>query len=154
VGPTAVMPSRKPESGRSRRRPHDAGWDAVGLRGADLLKRYLRLGGEGQRPRHPGPAASGRLLGAGLRQIETLGHRQARMLVGDRDADRDLTNVRLAALTAVLPRDADRVRALFREVGIVGDPGLDRACCCIAGSTRAWTKANIVASGELALAMR
>ena len=40
-----------------------------------------------------------------------------------------LAVVLLAQLAAVLPRDADRVLALFREAGVIDDRGLDRAEC-------------------------
>ena len=48
------------------------------------------------------------------------------MIVGDREAHRDLAIVLFAELATVLPRDADRMRALLGEAGVVDDPGTDR----------------------------
>ena len=61
-----------------------------------------------------------------MRQIQAIGDRQAGVIVGDRQADRNLAVVLLAELTAVLPRHADRVVALLRNAGVVDDPGADR----------------------------
>src|SRR5277367_2774748 len=43
-----------------------------------------------------------------------------------RQAYRDLAVVLLAQLTAILPRDANRVAALLGKAGVVDDPRLDR----------------------------
>ena len=48
--------------------------------------------------------------------------RQARMIVGDRQRNRDLTIVLFPELSAILPRDTDRMLALFRKASVVEDP--------------------------------
>ena len=62
-----------------------------------------------------------------MRQIQTIGDRQAGVIVGDRQADRDLAVVLLAELATVLPRHADRMRALLGNAGVVDDQRADRA---------------------------
>src|ERR1051325_11934651 len=48
-------------------------------------------------------------------------------MIGHRQADRDLTIVPLAELTAILTGHPDRVTALLRKAGVVDDPGFDHA---------------------------
>jgi len=59
--------------------------------------------------------------------MQAPGNRQARRMIGQRQADRNLAVVPLAAPTAILTRHPDRVTALLRKSGVVDDPGLDRA---------------------------
>jgi hypothetical protein len=66
-----------------------------------------------------------RIVGPRLGQVELPGDRQAGVVVGDRQADRDLTIVLLAELPAILTRHADGPRALLRDAAVVGDPGVD-----------------------------
>jgi hypothetical protein len=47
--------------------------------------------------------------------------------MGQRERHGHLAVVRLAALAAILARDADRVGALLGIAGVVDDPGLDRS---------------------------
>ena len=76
--------------------------------------------------RHTGPATPGRVIGPCLGQIQAVGDGQAGVVVGNRQADRDLAVVLLAELATVLPCHADRMRAFLREAGVVDDPGADR----------------------------
>ena len=46
-------------------------------------------------------------------------------MIGNRKRHCDLAIVLLAEPTAILPRDAHRMRAFFRKAGIVDDPGFD-----------------------------
>src|SRR6266481_5223986 len=62
-----------------------------------------------------------------LRQIQPVRHWQARMLIGNRHRYRDLAVVLLAKLTAILPRNTDRMPALLRQTSIVDNPRFDRA---------------------------
>ena len=70
---------------------------------------------------------AGRVLGPGLRQIEPIGNRQARIMIGDRERHHHLTIGLFAQLPAILMVHTDGVRALLGKRGIVDDPGLDRA---------------------------
>jgi hypothetical protein len=47
--------------------------------------------------------------------------------MGDRHRHRDLAIVLLAEPAAILPRDADRMGALFRNARVIHDPGFDAA---------------------------
>src|SRR5882757_7524727 len=62
-----------------------------------------------------------------LRQVQPIGHRQARMLIGKRQRYGDLAVVLLAKLTAILPRNTDRMPALLWQASIVDNPRFDRA---------------------------
>jgi hypothetical protein len=72
-------------------------------------------------------AAPRRIAGPGFRQIEPRRDRQRRHLVGDRQADQDLTVRDLAQFATVLAGHADRVRALLGHSGLVHDPAAHRA---------------------------
>src|SRR5690349_17494608 len=61
------------------------------------------------------------------RQIQAPGDRQAHRMIGQRQADRNLTVVLLAELAAILMRHPDRMAAFLRKAGVVDDPGFDRA---------------------------
>src|SRR6516164_11197641 len=56
------------------------------------------------------------------RQIEPIGDRQARMMVGDRQCHRYLAIGLLAELPAVLMMHPDRMRAFLGKPSVVDDP--------------------------------
>jgi hypothetical protein len=72
-------------------------------------------------------AAPRRVVDPLLGQVEPPCDRQAGPRGGQRQADRDLTVVLLADLTAVLPGDAERMPTLLGDAGVVEDPGVQRA---------------------------
>src|SRR6266404_6530872 len=57
-----------------------------------------------------------------LRQVQAIGHWQARMFVGNRQRHRDLAIVLFAKLTTILPRNTDRMPPLLWQPGIVDNP--------------------------------
>ena len=91
-----------------------------------LLERDLWLGLEADLLGHTRLAPTGAVLRPVFRQIQLIGHRQARMVIGDRQRHGDLTIVLLAELAAVLPRHANRVPPLLGKARVVDDPRLDR----------------------------
>ena len=99
----------------------------LGLAGhSDLLQRDLGFGLEADILRHAGLAPTFAVIRPVFRQIKTIGHRQAGVMIGDRQRHRHLTIVLLAELPAVLPRHPDRVPPLLGKARIVDDPRLDR----------------------------
>ncbi len=106
---------------------HDPAWDARFQGSSDLEENDLRLRAEGDVVRHTGLAATIRVQGPVLGEIESVGDWQAGGMVGDRQGNSDLAIVLLAELTTVLTGDADQMPALFRKTSVVDDPGLDRA---------------------------
>ncbi len=93
----------------------------------DLLQRNLRLA---QKPDRLGDAGRGAALGIGgpfQRKVQPPGNRQARRMIGQRQADRNLAVILLAELAAILTRHPDRMTALLGKAGIVDDPSFDRA---------------------------
>ena len=48
-------------------------------------------------------------------------------MIGQRQADRNLTVVPLTELAAILTRHPDRMASLLGKAGVVDDPGFDRA---------------------------
>src|SRR3984957_17721370 len=96
-------------------------------RPADLIKRDLRLGLERDLLGHPRLAATYIVLGPRLRQVQPVGHRQARVVIGKRQRYRRLAVRLLAKLSAVLVRYPDRMSSLLGKARVVDDPGLDRA---------------------------
>ena len=104
---------------------HDAARDAGRERGLDLGERDLGFGLELHRVGNMNLAPSRRVVGPFLGQIQTIGDRQARRMIGDRERHRDLAIVRLAQPPAILPRHAHRMRALLDEARVVDDPSLD-----------------------------
>jgi hypothetical protein len=106
---------------------HNAARQTGGVGRPDLLQRDLRLG---QKSNRLGDASRGAAHGVGRplqRQIQPPGDRQARRMVGQRQADRDLAVVLFAELAAILTRHPDRMTALLGKAGVVDDPGFDRA---------------------------
>ncbi len=103
------------------------GRDAGFKRSPDLIERDLRLGLENHVVRDTGLLAPRFVRRPILRQIQTIGDRQARRVTGDRQRHRDLTIVGLAEPPAILPRHAHRVHALLGEACVVDDPSLDLA---------------------------
>src|SRR5262249_28645498 len=61
-----------------------------------------------------------------LRQIQPIGHRQARIVIGDRQRHRDLTIVLLAKLAAILSSHPDRMPPFLGKARVVDDPRFDR----------------------------
>ena len=61
------------------------------------------------------------------RQIQAPGNRQARRMIGQRQADCDLTIVPLAELAAILTRHAHRMLALLGKSCVIDNPGFDGA---------------------------
>ena len=93
---------------------------------ADLIERDLRLGLKADLLGHARLLAAGSVRGPALRQIQAIGHRQARMSIGQRQRHCDLAIVLLAELAAILPGHAHRMRALLGKARVIDDPGLDR----------------------------
>ncbi len=122
------MPSRKsvslPYPASSQ---HDLGFDPGREGGTELVECDLRLGLEDDIVRHARLGAPVRVISPLMRQIQAIGDRQAGVIVGSRQAHRDLAIVLLAELPAILPRHADRVLALLRDAGVVDDQRPDRA---------------------------
>ena len=104
-------------------RQHDALRHAFGACSLDLVKGDLRFGLEHDVRGHAGLCPANPVGRPILGKIEPKGDRQACVLVGDRQRDRDLTIVLLAKLTAILPGDAHRMNALLGESRVVDDPG-------------------------------
>ena len=97
-----------------------------GLAGpADLVERDLRLGLELDLLGHTGLGPARSIVDPLLRQVEPMRHRQARVIVDQRQRHGHLAVVLLAELPAVLPRDADRMAALLRKACVVDDPCAD-----------------------------
>jgi hypothetical protein len=93
-----------------------------------LLEGDLGLGLESDLLGHPGLLAAGGIAGPVLRQIEPPGHRQARLMIGDRQRHRNLAIILLAELAAILPRHPHRVLALLGEaVRLSGSPSMIQA---------------------------
>ena len=95
-------------------------------RPAQLLERDLRLGLETDLFRHARLASTFAIFSPVLRQIQPIGHRQACMVIGNRQRHHDLTIVLLAKLAAILSRYPDRVPPLLGKAGVVDDPGFNR----------------------------
>src|SRR5580704_8475686 len=117
-------------------RQHDSLRHALGARGLDLVKGDLRFGLEDDVLGHAGSCPANRIGRPSLGKIEPKGDRQARVFVGYRQRDRDLTIVLLAKLTAILPGDADRMNALLGESCVVDDPGFDSAALFDGGKSK------------------
>src|SRR6201996_9641087 len=101
---------------------HDPLWHARGLRLTDLVQGDRRLGREGDLLRHARLGPADRVGGPGLGQIELIGNGQAGLVIGYREADRHLAVVPLAQHAAVLPGNADRMRAVLGEAGVIDNP--------------------------------
>src|SRR5450631_904695 len=91
-----------------------------------LLERDLRLGLEADIRRHTCLLPTRSIFGPLLRQIQPVGHRQAGVVVCNRQRYGHLTIGLLAELPAILMLDAHRMLSLFGEARIVDDPRLDR----------------------------
>ena len=122
------MPSRKsvslPYPASSQ---HDLGLDPGRKGGTKLVQRDLRLGLEDDIVGHARLGAPVGVISPLMRQIQAIGDRQAGVIVGRRQAHRDLAVVLLAELATILPRHADRVLAFLRHAGVIDDQGPDRA---------------------------
>src|SRR4029453_9800700 len=89
--------------------------------GSDQVASGLRLGGERDRFRHLHAATPCRIAGPDLGEIKLpVNQRLAeRARIGEEDAN--LTVLDPSGRARILPGDADRVRALFQETGLVHD---------------------------------
>src|SRR5580692_12229738 len=87
----------------------DLGLDPGRKSVTQLIKRDLWLGLEGDIVRHACPSAPLRVISPLMREIETIGNRQAGVIIGSRQAHRHLAAILLAKLSTVLPCHADRV---------------------------------------------
>src|SRR6202021_948253 len=96
-------------------------------RPADLIEGDLRLGLERDLLGHPRLAATYIVLDPRLRQVQPIGHRQARVVVGKRQRYRRLAVRLLAKLSAVLVRNSNRMPPLLGKARVVDDPRLNRA---------------------------
>ena len=92
-------------------------------RGFNLRTGDLVLGRKHRRLRHARYPATFGVIRPFARQIQAVTQRQAPSLGPQRQTDRDAAIVCLANLAAVLPRNANRMRAFLRESGVVDDPG-------------------------------
>ncbi len=101
---------------------HHTGRHAIGPGLADLPQRDRHLGLERDRLWHTGFGPPDRILSPGLGQIKLVGNRQAGLIIGHREADRDLAIVLLAKLAAVLPRHANRMLTFLRKRRAIDDP--------------------------------
>src|SRR5271170_2675096 len=77
------------------------------------IKRDLWLGLEDDSVWHTCLSAAVWVISPLMREIETIGNRQAGMIIGGRQAHSDLAVILLAKLSTVLPCHTDRMLALF-----------------------------------------
>ena len=105
---------------------HHAARQAGLARPTDLLERDLGLGLEADILGHARLAPAFAIRRPLFRQIQPIGHRQAGVVIGNRQRHRDLTIVLLAELAAILPCHPYRMPALLGKARVVDDPGLDR----------------------------
>src|ERR1700704_2196046 len=104
--------------------PHAA--RKAGLAGpGELIERDLQLGLEADIFGHTGLAPPLAILGPFFRQIQAVGHRQACIVIGDRQRHRHLAVILLADLAAVLSVHPDRMPTLLGKARIIDDPRLD-----------------------------
>jgi hypothetical protein len=96
----------------------------------------LRFGLEHDVLGHAGFGPADRIGRPIFGKIEPKGDRQACVLVGYRQRDRDLTIVLLAKLTAILPADADRMNAFLGESRVVDDPSFYPAALLDGGKNK------------------
>src|SRR5260221_14372479 len=90
------------------------------------MERDLMLGLEGDVVRNARLVQTFVIARPFLWQIQPIGHRQTRMIIGKRQRHPDLAVVLLAEPATILPRNADPMPALLRKAGIIDDPGLHR----------------------------
>src|ERR1700756_194119 len=93
---------------------------------AQMIKCNCRLGLEGDLFGYTGFAPALTVRRPLLWQIQTISHRQARMMICKRKAHGDLTIVLLAQLAAILPCNPDRMPSLLGKARIIDDPSFDR----------------------------
>src|SRR5262245_49268657 len=91
-----------------------------------MIKCNCRLGLEGDLLGYAGFAPALTVRRPLLWQIQTMSHRQARMMICKRKGYGDLTIVLLAQLAAILPSNADRMPSLLGKARIINDPSFDR----------------------------
>src|SRR5258705_5386341 len=92
----------------------------------DVSKRDLILGLKADLFGHAGLIPSRTIVSPDLWQIELIRHRQAGMVVRDRQRHRHLAVRLLAQLSAILAGNPNRMLALFGQAGVVDNPGFDR----------------------------
>src|SRR3954454_2912860 len=104
---------------------HDPTWNAARKRAFDLRERNLRFGHEANRRWNTNFAAAFAVLSPFLRQVQTIGNRQAGRVVGYRQRHRRLAIGLSAKLPAVLRSHANRMPSLLGKRSIIDDPGFD-----------------------------
>src|SRR5689334_1011453 len=101
---------------------HDTAWQARRAGPFDLLQRDLWFCLEFYVFGYTRFLSPRLIVGPGLRQVQSIRDGQTRVIVGDRQRNCYLAIVLLAELSAILPRDADRVLALLGKTRVVDDP--------------------------------
>src|SRR5215470_19033437 len=101
---------------------NDTAWQARLAGPFDLLQRDLWFCLEFYIFGHTRFLSPRRVVGPGLRQVQSIRYGQTRVIVGDRQRNCYLAIVLLAELSAILPRDTDRVLALLGKTRVVDDP--------------------------------
>src|SRR5262249_8415595 len=93
----------------------DTAWQARLTGPFDLLQRDLWFCLEFYVFGHTRFLSPRRVVGPGLRQVQSIGDGQTHVIVGDRQRNCYLAIILFAELSAILPRDTDGVLALFWE---------------------------------------
>src|SRR6476661_8420801 len=96
-------------------------------RPTDLCQRDLGLGLETDLVRNSYLAPTVAIVRPFLWQVQPIGHRQARIVIGDRQRHRDLTIVLLAKLATILSSHPDRMLPFLGKARVVDDPRFDRS---------------------------
>src|SRR5215831_2055920 len=100
----------------------DTAWQARLTGPFDLLQRDLWFCLEFYVFGHTRFLSPRRVVGPGLRQVQSIGDGQTHVIVGDRQRNCYLAIILFAELSAILPRDTDGVLALFGKTRVVDDP--------------------------------
>ena len=128
----------------------DARSDTCCERRSDLSEGDLRFGPQCRVVRHMRLLAPSCVRSPIFRQIQLIGDRQTRRVIGDRKRHRDLTIVGLAKPPAILSGHAYRMNAFLREARVVDNPGLDLPLRRDAGRTSSRTLARTASSDQAA----
>src|SRR5262249_3391574 len=94
-----------------------------------LAQRDLGLGLETDLVRNSYLAPTFAIARPLLRQIQPIGHRQARIVIGDRQRHRDLTIVLLAKLATILSSHPDRMLPFLGKARVVDNPRCAAISC-------------------------
>src|SRR5262249_19222668 len=86
----------------------------------------LWLGPEGDIVRHACLSATVRIVSPLMREIETIGDRQAAVIIGGRQAHNDLAVILLAKMATLLPCHTDGMFAFLSHPSVDGDQRPDR----------------------------